>query len=57
MSRPTLLQMDSALVHHAVWKLLRGPTSTTAWVSWLGDSTLEGRSSSGSNVSRSSLWV
>lgn len=53
--RPTLLQMDTALVENAVAKAARGPTSTTVVVGPGAGSWLPGVSSCGSNVSRSSL--
>jgi hypothetical protein len=53
--RPTLEQMEVALVDQAVEKLRRGPTSTTTWLGAAVSSTLAGVRRSGSKVSRSSL--
>jgi hypothetical protein len=61
LSSPTDAQMDTALELHAVLKLRRGPTSTTAWLASEPSKILLAVSCCGSNVSRSSLracvWV
>ena len=53
--RPQLWQMETALADHAVEKLMRGPTSTTAVVSLVCPKRVVGVVNSGSKVSVSSL--
>lgn len=57
LSSPTDVQMLVALVEKAVEKLVRGPTSTTAWLGSLLSKMLLGVSCWGSKVSRSNLQV